>query len=348
MKSLVKYSLLVFSVLFLFLLTTRNSYAYVGLNPDQCPSSANYVPDPQTIEPGTQFEVTLTPPTNPPTITNPKYFIALDSLTDQFEINLVTPDWKFDMPATNPLSGKPLSRGSHFFRLIINSAGAGGGEVYRCLIPVFTFSIGLPAPVIDCPSNPKVEPTGKITVESEVKVYWDPPSSGGDYLEYHGYMDSETDPTMTFDLDADWDAQIHPPQLLGNHYLQLQYYWPGSDKTDCGNRISLQVVNLGAPGSNPCELVGEKYICTTAIGPIAADPKEFVASILTIALGLAGGIALIFMVIGSIKVLTSSGDQQKLNTGKDQIVAAIAGLLFLILSVLILKFIGITLALPFV
>ena len=66
----------------------------------------------------------------------------------------------------------------------------------------------------------------------------------------------------------------------------------------------------------------------------------FAQRVLNIAIGLAGGIALILMVIGSIRVLTSSGDQQRLAGGRDMIVAAIAGLLFLIFSVLVLRFIG--------
>lgn len=93
----------------------------------------------------------------------------------------------------------------------------------------------------------------------------------------------------------------------------------------------------GALGRNPC--VGG--ICPTALGNIPADPKRFAQRILQIASGLAGGIALILMVIGAIRVLTSSGDQQKLAGGRDMIVAAVSGLLFLIFSVLILRFIGI-------
>lgn len=92
----------------------------------------------------------------------------------------------------------------------------------------------------------------------------------------------------------------------------------------------------GDGGKNPC-ISGT---CQTALGPIKTDPAEFIKTILGIAIGLAGGIALIFMVIGAIRVLISSGDQQKLTGGKDMIVAAVSGLLFLILSVLILRFIG--------
>ena len=106
----------------------------------------------------------------------------------------------------------------------------------------------------------------------------------------------------------------------------------------------------GTAGENHCkpEPGSGEIVCETAIGTIPANPTAFVGKILAIATGLAGGIALIFMVIGSIKVLTSSGDQQKLNAGKDQIVAAIAGLLFLIFSVLILRFFGLILQIPFV
>lgn len=121
-----------------------------------------------------------------------------------------------------------------------------------------------------------------------------------------------------------------------------------------GNTASCGFVGLneGDPGKNPCATYAsdpkdptKKIItsvsCPTAIGNISADPQEFAGKILGIATGLAGGIALILMVIGSIRVLTSTGDQQKLAGGRDMIVAAVAGLLFLIFSVLILRFIGI-------
>lgn len=92
-----------------------------------------------------------------------------------------------------------------------------------------------------------------------------------------------------------------------------------------------------SPGQNPCGPGG----CPTALGNIPTTIQGFAGRILGIAIGLAGGLALILMVIGSVRVLTSSGDQQKLAGGRDMIVAAVAGLLFLIFSVLILRFIGI-------
>lgn len=103
----------------------------------------------------------------------------------------------------------------------------------------------------------------------------------------------------------------------------------------------------GAPGVNPCATPDpqdpEKIIvkeCQTALGPISTDPSTFIGRIMKIAIGLAGGIALIFMVMGAIKILTSAGDPKKVTDGRDMIIAAVSGLLFLILSVLILRFIG--------
>lgn len=96
-------------------------------------------------------------------------------------------------------------------------------------------------------------------------------------------------------------------------------------------------------GQNPC--VGN--VCRTALGDIPTDITGFAGRVLSIAIGLAGGIALILMVFGSIRVLTSSGDQQRLSAGRDTIIAAIAGLLFLIFSVLILRALGIVIGITF-
>jgi len=92
----------------------------------------------------------------------------------------------------------------------------------------------------------------------------------------------------------------------------------------------------GPPGRNPCE----DGTCPTALGNISTDIASFSTQFLSIAIGIAGGIALVLMVIGSIRVLMSSGDPKGIGAGRDMIIAAVAGLLFLIFSVLILKFIG--------
>lgn len=103
-------------------------------------------------------------------------------------------------------------------------------------------------------------------------------------------------------------------------------------------------------GRNPCYQDTDddgSVECVTALGAIPTDIKGFATRFLTIALGLAGGIALILLVFGAIRVLTSSGDQQRLAGGRDTIIAAVAGLLFLILSVLILRALGLVIGFNF-
>ena len=128
--------------------------------------------------------------------------------------------------------------------------------------------------------------------------------------------------------------------------------FPGSDFQDASATYQLKALQLSPfrarcanpsefrlslAGKNPCE----GGICNTALGPIKADIGEFAEKILAIGIGLAGGIALIIMVIGSVRVLTSAGDPKNVAAGREMIIAAVAGLLFLIFSVIILKFIGI-------
>ncbi len=103
----------------------------------------------------------------------------------------------------------------------------------------------------------------------------------------------------------------------------------------------------GPSGENPCPLTGYGRVCHTALGWIPVDITAFAGKFLSIAIGIAGGLALILLVYGSIRVLTSSGNQQSLATGRDIIIAAVSGLLFLIFSILILRALGIIVGVPF-
>lgn len=99
---------------------------------------------------------------------------------------------------------------------------------------------------------------------------------------------------------------------------------------------------LGSPGANPCTITPTGGECETAFGKIPTKPDEFATKILTISVSLGGAFAFILMVFGAIRVLTSSGDQKSVAAGRDMIVAAVSGLLFIIFSVVILRFIGIS------
>lgn len=79
----------------------------------------------------------------------------------------------------------------------------------------------------------------------------------------------------------------------------------------------------------------------TALGCIAVQPADFIKTLIRIGFGIGGGIAFLFMVMGVIKILTSQGNPETLNDGRGMITSAVAGLLLIIFSVIVLKIIGV-------
>jgi len=79
----------------------------------------------------------------------------------------------------------------------------------------------------------------------------------------------------------------------------------------------------------------------TSIGCIPTDPQRLVVNyILANAIKIAGGVAFLLFLWGGFTLLTSSGNPEKLNNGKEIIVSALSGLLFIIFSVYLLRVIG--------
>lgn len=83
------------------------------------------------------------------------------------------------------------------------------------------------------------------------------------------------------------------------------------------------------------------YICETAIGDINTNPQEFVKRIFSLVLGLAGGIALILIMVSGYKFMASRGDPEAVKAATEQLTSAVIGLLFIIFSFVILQIIGV-------
>lgn len=80
----------------------------------------------------------------------------------------------------------------------------------------------------------------------------------------------------------------------------------------------------------------------TAIGCISAkDAGGFVGELFKLGIGIAGGIAMLLILFGGFQVLTSAGNPEHLNAGKELISSAITGLLMIIFSTFLLKVIGV-------
>lgn len=87
---------------------------------------------------------------------------------------------------------------------------------------------------------------------------------------------------------------------------------------------------------------GENDGIETALGCIPTkDPTRFVAWLLGFAIGIGGGIAMLLIIFGAFQVMTSSGNPENLKKGQEKITSAIAGLIFIIFSVFLLKLIGV-------
>lgn len=94
---------------------------------------------------------------------------------------------------------------------------------------------------------------------------------------------------------------------------------------------------LNQPGSSP--LKGD--CIDTAIGCIPIEQQGMITFFLKWAIGIAGGIAFILIIIASFQIMTSQGDPKRLQAGKELLNSAIMGLILLIFSVFILRIIGV-------
>jgi len=100
------------------------------------------------------------------------------------------------------------------------------------------------------------------------------------------------------------------------------------------------VYNPNPSNSNPTCNGGSGI--DTAIGCIPVeDTNSFMGWILGWAIGVGGGIAFLLIVYASFMIMTSQGDPTRLKAGQELLTSAISGLIMLIFSVFILKFIGI-------
>jgi len=69
---------------------------------------------------------------------------------------------------------------------------------------------------------------------------------------------------------------------------------------------------------------------------------RLVSTILSIAVGAAGGVAFLLLAYGGFRLVTSQGDPKALQDARTIITSALSGLLFIVFSVFILRLIGIT------
>ncbi len=125
-------------------------------------------------------------------------------------------------------------------------------------------------------------------------------------------------------------------------------YVPVNMMSSCGlSSAWFQKVECIIPRSSPC-LEWKDGVCIkigTSIfhggdkdkGNIAAEPAQLITRIFTIILGFAGGIALLLIISAGYKIIMSKGKPEAIAQGREQLISAIVGLIFIIFSFIILQ-----------
>ena len=81
----------------------------------------------------------------------------------------------------------------------------------------------------------------------------------------------------------------------------------------------------------------------TAIGCLmAGDPKQLISQLLGWGVSVGGGIAFLMIVFAGFQMTTAGGDPKKVQAAKELLVSALSGLVIIVLSVVLLNFIGVS------
>lgn len=83
----------------------------------------------------------------------------------------------------------------------------------------------------------------------------------------------------------------------------------------------------------------------TAIGCLdvlsTGGPEKFLGQLLKWGVGVGGGVAFILIVYAGFMIMTAAGNPERLKAGQELMTSAISGLILLIFSIFVLRFIGI-------
>ncbi len=119
---------------------------------------------------------------------------------------------------------------------------------------------------------------------------------------------------------------------------------PKDSNASAGFALCSQIP-LNATGSDGVKLRDKCSRCTgvwTSLGCIPVNNTGILSSLVRIGLSIAGGVALLMIIAASFMLTTSQGDQKRVTEARDLITSAVIGLIFIIVSVTLLQFIGVS------
>lgn len=130
-----------------------------------------------------------------------------------------------------------------------------------------------------------------------------------------------------------------PTPLLPQHCARWAYSFPQGHPNSGSND---QPIPTNYPEYKDPNFTTRKCVAVdTAVGEVATDPFAFVKKLMSILLSLAGGIAVILIIVSGYKFMASQGNPEAVQAARDQLTSAIVGLLFIIFSLVILQVVGV-------
>lgn len=117
-------------------------------------------------------------------------------------------------------------------------------------------------------------------------------------------------------------------------------YSPPNTPDPTYSPIEFDLCAQAGPLEGECLACGEGKIWTS-LGCVLTSNEGLAQSLAGFGFTIAGGIAILLMLFGAFKVTTAASNPQNLQVGREIISAAIVGLLFIVLSVVILQLIGV-------
>ena len=161
---------------------------------------------------------------------------------------------------------------------------------------------------------------------------------------HHGYYfnEKETDPSK---VCVNVNGSIPPMPALSSNICQSSttcYQGCGcqSDESQCLNLLpGVAPIACDTTGCHPqfCDSSG----CYTALGFVPTQPEKFIPWLFALFLALSGSIAVFLIIVSGFKFLSSQGKPESLQNAREQLTAAIVGLLFVIFSFALLQLIGV-------
>lgn len=156
----------------------------------------------------------------------------------------------------------------------------------------------------------------------------------------------------TFDPDSGWSGNIIIAKNLSGELCRSTTVYLVNNKDFCSEAMSqasqvpgifklCQAAAVSNGGENPCAECYESDGIWTAVGCLPTQPKDLIPRLVQFSIGIAGGIALMLMLIGAFRISVSAGNPDALKVAKEMITNAIAGLIVIIFSAVLLQVIGV-------